>query len=89
MVNTTLSFLRGNWKSIIQIAGGLWIAFCLMTHCGSDPSIKGNSRTITKKRDTLWLPADTNKILALHGFDTIADNVVFDEEPKWIPPYGS
>tara|TARA_R110001632_G_scaffold4928_1_gene20277 strand:- start:2938 stop:3699 length:762 start_codon:yes stop_codon:yes gene_type:complete len=76
------------WKELFIGIIAIWLTLCLIFHIfGYSPTgTKGNSRTVVHKRDTLWLPADTNAILALYGFDTIPTSVVVDEEPIWIPP---
>jgi hypothetical protein len=71
-------FLKSNWKQISWTAFLLWIIMCILTHCSgvlnpwghhSDPS------TVSVTRDTVWIPADTNAIFVLHGFDTLPRHV--------------
>ena len=76
--NSAWPFLKDNWKQISWTAFLLWVIMCILTHCSGviDPwGYHSGPATVSMTRDTVWIPADTNAIFVLHGFDTIPKHV--------------
>jgi len=76
------------WKQICITGLLIWVIICTIFHLFEYSPIgsNGNSRTVVKTRDTIYLPADTSLILSLYGFDTIPTSVVVNEKSNWVLP---
>lgn len=81
-----LRFLGRNWKETILIACAVWIGVCLQWHCSSKKYPTDLEVRTLVQVDTLWVPADTNMILKLKGYDTIPKSISQNTTGTWRPP---
>ena len=80
-----LRFLRKNWKEVMLIVSAVWIVLCLQWHCGSKQYPISSKDSTLARVDTHWVPADTNLIIKLKGYDVTPVSTTIDSSEKWRP----